>query len=140
MKPTLWLAAFLLASFGLVIEGQAHPGGAGGMGMGHPAGVGITIPSGMTVGPQNLPTGGSLVNNGSIVGGIHTGVTAGGPNPVTIINNGSITSTTGGIKTSGGPSSTIVNTGTITVGQTVTSTTGHATATGGTGISQVVGP
>jgi hypothetical protein len=138
MKPIVGLAACAAALLGLVTCVQAHPGGAGGMGQ--PMNVGVTIPSGMTVGPQNLPGGGSLVNNGTISGGSHTAVTATGPNPVTITNNGLVTSSTGGISTSGNSSSTIVNNGTITVGQTVTSTTGHATATGGTGISQTVGP
>jgi hypothetical protein len=138
MKPIIGLAAAAAALLGFVTAGQAHPGGAGAMG--HPANVGVTIPSGMTVGPQNLPNGGSLVNNGTINGGIHTGVTATGPNPVSITNNGLLTSSTGGISTSGNSSSTIVNNGTISVGTTVTSSTGHAHATGGTGISQTVGP
>jgi hypothetical protein len=138
MKPSLGLAAFAVALFGFVVDGQARPGGAGGVG--RPANIGVTIPSGMTVGPQNLPSGGSLVNNGAIVGGAHTGVTASGPNPITVINNGSITSSTGGVSTSGSSSSTIVNNGTISVQQTVTSSTGHAKATGGIGISQTVGP
>ena len=101
--------------------------------------VAITIPPHTTVGWQSLPSGGSLVNNGTIAGGTHTGVTAGGTAPVTIINNGTITSSTTGIATSGNNSSTIINTGTISVTSSSSSVSGHAVSTVTTGISQSVG-
>ena len=137
MKIRLGLTACAVLLLGSALQTQAHSPG----GFAYPAGVSaVTVPRGATVGPQNLPNGGSLVNNGTINGGSSTAVTAGGPNPVTITNNGSITSSTGGIATSGNSSSTVNNNGSITVGQTVTSTTGNASATVGTGISQRTGP
>jgi hypothetical protein len=113
-----------------------HARGMGRMGPAYSPNVSsITIPSGTTVGPQTLPSGGSLINNGTIAGGSNTAITSFGPSPTSITNNGSITSSTGGIAASGG-SSSITNNGSIDVQNSVNS----SNATVGLGISQTTGP
>ncbi len=94
----------------------------------------ITILPGHKVGPQTLPFGGVLVNNGAIAGGTSSGITSTAPGPVTITNNGVITSSTNGITTAG--NSTIVNNGTITVSNSTTSVSNHAVSVVTVGIQQ----
>jgi len=138
MKTFLGLVA-IAALLAAATQGQAR--GSGGLGGARPAySSATTIPAGVTVGPQVMPNGGSLTNNGQINGGSSTGVTALGSAPVTITNNGVITSSTQGVSTSGNSSSTITNTGTISVQASSVSTAGSASAQVGAGVSQTVGP
>lgn len=93
----------------------------------------ITIPSGSKVGPQSLPGGSVLINNGTIDGGGSPAVTTTGNGIITITNNGAITTSTNGITTT--KNGTTTTTSIITTGISVSGTSSTITNGGTIGVT-----